>query len=124
MNGHIIVEKFESGMGSIVFKKPLKISWWEMDCDENGIVVEIFLNDGINWAERFSLDAWIPFSKIESFDFEDVQKTVEKSVHFDFDHAFFHYQGDPNYGLTHWAIYGNFKDEVEIIEPNYDQETN
>jgi len=116
MNGHIIVEKFASDMGSIFFDKPLKIDWWEMERDENSITVEIWLNDGINWAEKFSLDAVIPFSKIDSFEFEDVENTVKKSVHYDFDHAFFHYQGDPNYGLIHWAIYGNFKDQVEAVD--------
>ena len=37
-------------------------------------------------------------------------------VIFDLFHAFFHYNGDPNYNYYHWALYGNLKDRVKIGE--------
>jgi len=42
----------------------------------------------------------------------DPIKTVFSSIKFDLMHAFFHYQGDPNYSHLHWALYGNLKERV------------
>jgi hypothetical protein len=42
----------------------------------------------------------------------DPIKTVISTVKYDLQHAFNHYQGDPNYGKTHWSLYGNLKDRT------------
>jgi hypothetical protein len=31
-------------------------------------------------------------------------------------HAFFHYNGDPNYGHTHWALRGWLESRVELVD--------
>lgn len=41
---------------------------------------------------------------------------VDAIIRFDLFHAFFHYQGDPNYSHLHWALYGNLKDRCEAVE--------
>lgn len=42
----------------------------------------------------------------------DPVQTVLNTVKYDLSHAFNHYQGDPNYGHTHWALYGNLYDRT------------
>jgi hypothetical protein len=50
----------------------------------------------------------------------DPLKTIMATIKFDLMHAFFHYQGDPNYTHLHWALYGNLEDRVELRDPMMD----
>ena len=47
-----------------------------------------------------------------------IENKIKAVVKFDLFHAFFHYQGDPNYSHLHWALYGNLKNRLFIHE-NY-----
>lgn len=41
---------------------------------------------------------------------------IKSVIIYDLFHAFTHFQGDPNYTHLHWALYGNLKDRIKVIE--------
>jgi hypothetical protein len=101
------------GLGGIIFKTPLKISVSVLKDGDTAYV-----------SYDFGMDQRIPVVKERNFLHNytgdnpecDPIKTVFSTVKFDLMHAFHHYQGDPNYSHTHWALYGNLKDRVTTFD--------
>lgn len=104
-------------IGHIIFpKEPLKVEGYfadEKDEDQSALVVYDFgMDDRIsvtkdkNWIYNYSggNEECLPI------------KSVFSTVKFDLMHAFFHFNGDPNYTHRHWALYGNLKDRVTADE--------
>lgn len=54
------------------------------------------------------LDSWM----LESRAPKGIKKKVMKQIEYDLGHAFFHYEGDPNYTYYHWALCAWLKDRV------------
>jgi len=106
-------------IGHIIFDKPLSIDVYlpdeadkASDMDYALAVYDFGMEDKIsikvekNWLHNYSGDN----PNVEPI------KTVFSTIKFDLMHAFFHYNGDPNYNHTHWALFGNLKERVEINE--------
>ncbi len=99
------------GIGHIIFKNPLKVDVFFGNPDD-GKALAVY---------DFGMDDEIPLAKERNWlynyagenDLIDPIRTVFSTIKFDLMHAFFHYQGDPNYSHTHWALYGNLKDRAE-----------
>ena len=98
-------------IGHLLFPKdPLKIEVYFGDAEDPSAlaVYDFGMEDRVplkkenNWLYNYGG----PNEAVEPI------KTVFSSVKFDLMHAFFHYHGDPNYGHTHWALYGNLKERV------------
>lgn len=69
----------------------------------------------------YPIDITIPVKLDNNFllmgmDNATMAERVYRTLCFDLFHAFFHHKGDPNYGLLHWALYGNFKEYVTCTE--------
>jgi DNA modification methylase len=47
---------------------------------------------------------------------KSTEKEIAKQIIFDIFHSFNHNQNDPNYDYYNWALYGNLKDRITIIE--------
>ena len=94
-------------IGHLVFTKPLVIEVYLGENDEALIVYDFGMEDKVptnidkNFLHNYGRE-------------EDPRKdpilTVFSTIKFDLMHAFFHYNGDPNYGHTHWALIGHLKD--------------
>lgn len=103
-------------IGHILFKTPLVLEvYFPTDEEEAPMALAIY---------DFGMEQRIPLDKVRNFVFDyagnnaenDPLKTVFSTVKFDLMHAFFHYNGDPNYGYLHWALYGNLKDRVDASD--------
>jgi len=99
-------------IGHIIFKTPLKVEVL-FGPDEDG-------NDEALAIYDYGMEHHIPLTKERNFLYNyagkndpiDHAKTVFATIKFDLMHAFFHYEGDPNYGHLHWALRGNLEDRV------------
>jgi len=49
-----------------------------------------------------------------------LDEIVKSFIQYDLFHAFCHTSLDPNYSHLHWALYGNLKDRVKVIEAPID----
>ena len=59
-------------------------------------------------------ECFIPLNnKYSSGHIKGLKNKIVADVYFDVKHAFFHYEGDPNYTQYHWALYGWLKHGVE-----------
>jgi hypothetical protein len=99
-------------IGHLIFPTdPLKIDVFFGDPKENTAMVSY----DFGMDDKFSTDKnknWMYNYGDSTAIGDDVLKTVFLTVKFDLMHTFFHYQGDPNYNHTHWALYGNLKHRV------------
>lgn len=73
--------------------------------------------DNIPFQRTLEIGAAHPAGCLENPSREGIERSILRMLAFEFAHAFNHYQGDPNYGLLHWALYGMFRHETDILEP-------
>ena len=101
-------------IGHIIFKKPLNVDVFVDRKNDAGEYEALAAYD-------FGMDQLIPVvpgsNCLHNYagpnPYYTPIKTVFATIKFDLMHAFFHYNGDPNYTHTHWALYGNLKDRVD-----------
>jgi hypothetical protein len=99
-------------IGHIIFKAPLKIDvFFGPDDDGNEEALAVY---DFGMSQRIALSKEHNFLYNYAGSNEDVEpiKTVFATIKFDLMHAFFHYDGDPNYGHLHWALRGNLEDHL------------
>lgn len=126
MNGEFKVRTLTEGddksdFRRIAFREELHVEWWVLEKtnpekDDDGLTVLIILNDGIQWKRHFSTNAPFEPNRIAGTNQEDIKEAILKKLVFEFAHAYFHPQEDPNYCIRHWAIHGTFRHEVDLIE--------
>ena len=101
------------GLGKITFKKPLKVEILPPDDGNDALIIY-----------DFGMEDHIPITKDRNWLYNyagvneevDPLKTIFATVKFDLMHAFFHYNGDPNYNHTHWALRGWLESRVELVD--------
>lgn len=97
------------GYGTVSFNPPLII---------NGFI-EQGGNEALYWYDfgmecKVSVDPEFNFlTNYRENKNKDPIQTVLNTIKFDLVHAFNHYNGDPNYGSLHWALFGNLKDRAD-----------
>lgn len=95
-------------LGKITCKEPISIEVYHIDeKTERAYFTWDFGMDGI-----VHLKNWI----LEGKQIEGIKERILADVIFDIGHAFFHYEGDPNYTPYHWALAGWLKDRIETEE--------
>jgi hypothetical protein len=90
------------------------------------IAIEVYYIDRRTKTAHFTWDFGMEGSvDLENFilkgkKIQGIKNKILSDVIFDLGHAFFHYEGDPNYTPYHWALAGWLKDRVVAtdIEPN------
>lgn len=110
------------GIGEIIFKRPLKVE--VLFSSEEGE------KDFAHITYDFGMTDKIPLRKDENFLYNygntnedaDPIQTVLNTIKFDLMHAFFHYNEDPNYMQIHWALEGQLRDRVSVIDPTDEPE--
>lgn len=58
------------------------------------------------------LDSWMLESRVP----KGIRKKIMMQIQYDLGHAFFHYDGDPNYTYYHWALRAILKDRLIVDE--------
>lgn len=100
-------------IGHLTFKTPLRVEvFFGEKSDEPKQALAVY---DFGMEERIPLELeknWLRDYAGKN-DENDPAKTVFSTIKFDLMHAFFHYSGDPNYGHTHWALFGMLKDRVD-----------
>ena len=92
-------------IGQITCKEPISIDVYYIDEQtERAYFRWDFGMEGV-----VHLKNWI----LEGKKIEGVQNRILADVIFDIGHAFFHYEGDPNYTSYHWALTGWLRDRIQ-----------
>lgn len=103
----------------LIFNPPLEIEWraWSKDG-----VVTVYVDYDFGLTDKFR-----PYESInKGWYYGGIDKDtpladiVKEFIRYDLFHAFCHTSLDPNYGHLHWALYGNLKDRVTVIESPID----
>ena len=95
-------------IGKITCKDPISISVYYIDeKTDRAYFTWDFGMEGI-----VHLKNWI----LEGKKIEGVIERILADVLFDIGHAFFHYEGDPNYTSYHWALTGWLRDRIQADE--------
>jgi hypothetical protein len=111
----------------VKFNQPLHVSWLLLPEHEQSdqppdpavtgkARVHVEISPGIQWECQFACGNQHPAARLINTNREGIEASIKRMLAFEFAHAFLHYEGDPNYGLLHWAIAGNFKNSVTLIE--------
>jgi len=102
-------------LGLIKLKEPISIELYYVDRRQHrayftwdfGMDCEVFLN------------SFMLTSRVTSR-YQRLKNKVLMQIKYDLGHAFFHYEGDPNYTHYHWALAGWLKDRVEAVDESAD----
>lgn len=101
-------EKFTE-LGEIFCKEPIYIDVYSVDRKEKIVY--------FTWD--FGMDGEVGLNSFNIQDVKGLRNKIIKDIIFDIGHAFFHYEGDPNYTYYHWALRSWLKDRVETRELEY-----
>jgi len=64
----------------------------------------------------FGMRASISLNSFTCKHIKRLKEKIYREIIFDLGHAFFHYEGDPNYTEYHWALAGWLKDRLKTKE--------
>ena len=67
----------------------------------------------------FGMDGAVGLNNFNIKNIKGLKNKIIADVYFDIGHAFFHYEGDPNYTHYHWALRGWLKNRVDIVEEDF-----
>lgn len=98
-------EKFTE-LGEITCKEPIYIDVYYVDRKAK---IVYFIWD-------FGMDGTVSLNNFNIKNIKGLKNKILADVIFDIGHAFFHYEGDPNYTHYHWALRAWLKDRVETKE--------
>jgi hypothetical protein len=101
------------GLDTITFNPPLKIEIWTT---EEPSIVRAYLDFGMSYDIFTDPEHNFLYNYDGSNREADPLKTTLNTIKFDLQHAFFHCEEDPNYGVLHWALYGNLAARVLLSE--------
>lgn len=90
-------------LGEITCKEPIYIDVYYVD---RKIKVVYFQWD-------FGMEGKVGLNSFNIEHLKGLKKKILADIIFDIGHAFFHYEGDPNYTHYHWALKAWLKDRVE-----------
>lgn len=116
-------EKFTE-LGEITCKEPIYVDIYYVDRKRKVVYFKWdFGMDGTVGLNSFNIKHMQGFT-IRRVDLVDcnikhikgLKNKILADIIFDIGHAFFHYEGDPNYTHYHWALYAWLKDRVEAKE--------
>lgn len=102
--------KIYNAENRIRFNQPVVVEFYPGEVENKNYVIHFTYDFGMSDSVSFTVGTGFSGIMSEMSD-EDVVRT---SVEFDLNYTFNHYQGDPNYNHTHWALYGNLKDRIKI----------
>jgi hypothetical protein len=94
-------------LGEIKFKEPVKVEVFIDDIDKIYITWDCGM-DGITIDPTTN---WCGINKLET-----TEEKVIRACQYDLAHAFFHYEGDPNYTHYHWALRAIYNPKIEATE--------
>jgi hypothetical protein len=98
------------GYGAVIFTKtPLEV---HVSIEKGADIAHFWYDFGMSDEVCVTKDKNFLYNYGNTNEECDPIQTVLNTIKFDLMHAFNHYNGDPNYGKTHWALYGNLKDRV------------
>ena len=95
-------EKFIE-LGKIICKKPIYVDVYHVDRKEKVVY--------FTWD--FGMDGTVSLNNFNIQHVKGLKNKILKDIIFDIGHAFFHYEGDPNYTHYHWGLRGWLKDRVK-----------
>ena len=95
-------------LGLITFKEPMYIDLYHVD--RHNYLAYFEWDFGMDC--KVFLDSWILESRVK----KGIKNKVLMQIQYDLGHAFFHYEGDPNYTYYHWALKAWLKDRVDLDE--------
>ena len=95
-------------LGLITFKEPIYIDINYVDRHNH---IAYFQWD-FGMESKVFLDSFMLISRTP----KGIKNKILMQIQYDLGHAFFHYEGDPNYTYYHWALYAWLKDRLELDE--------
>lgn len=102
-------------LGLIRFKELVSINLYYVD-RKNKIAY-------FEWDFGMDAKVYLDSYMLEERASRKIKDKIMMQIQYDLGHAFFHYDGDPNYTYYHWALYGMLRDRVELIDEEF-TETN
>jgi hypothetical protein len=96
-------------LGEITCKSPIYIEVYSLDRKAKIVY--------FHWD--FGMDGVVGLNSFNIKNIKGLKNKIISDVIFDIGHAFFHYEGDPNYTHYHWALKAWLKDRVDITENDY-----
>ena len=113
-HGSLALTVFRESDRRIAFKHAMRVEWSVIAEESTGsrLLVEILFPNGMRIERWFSTQNPHPAGHLSAFTRRALSDAVRRFLNFEFMHSFFHPHEDPNYTMTNWAIYGNFKDDV------------
>ena len=123
--GQITFDKLDEGeYRQLTFNPPVVVKWsmygtfdYENPLREyNEYVKTVFVDYDFGLSDKFK-----PYSSIKCgwayagiTEQTPIEEIVKAFVEYDLCHAFFHYEGDPNYSHLHWALRGWLENRATI----------
>jgi hypothetical protein len=102
----LIFGEIDEGGSKLIFNPPLEVKYWILS--EKDKSADIWFDFGLQIDLRY--DNYI------TSEYKTVVEKIKKMIEFELFHAFMHYNGDPNYTVIHWALFGNLFYRVKCIE--------
>ena len=117
-SGEFVFEEIHEGEGrSLTFFPPLRVVWdTYVDHHPAGDTTTAYIEMDFGMEYKIKPVA----TKNGGWHYDEINKdstneeVIKTIIKFDLFHAFCHTSLDPNYGIIHWALYGNLKDRVII----------
>lgn len=119
LQGKFVIDVLREGhYRTITFKQPMEVEWYVVseESTHDRIYAEAVFPNEMRFPLVFTRTSPMPGGRFDEMTVPSIEKAVREALCFDFMHAFFHPSMDPNYGIAHWALYGNFKDDVVAVE--------
>jgi len=63
----------------------------------------------------FGMNGAVNLNNFNVKNIKGLKNKIAADIYYDIGHAFFHYEGDPNYTHYHWALYAWLKDRLDIV---------
>jgi hypothetical protein len=98
-------EKFTE-LGEITCKEPIFVDIYSVNRKTKVVY--------FTWD--FGMDGTVGLNNFNIKRVRGLKNKIIADIIFDIGHAFFHYEGDPNYTHYHWALAGWLKNRVETKE--------
>jgi len=91
-------------LGSVTCKEPIYIDVYYVDRKTRVVY----------YTWDFGMDGCFSLNNFNIKHIKGLKNKILADVYFDVGHAFFHYEGDPNYTYYHWALRAWLDKKVEV----------
>jgi hypothetical protein len=109
----LVLPKTMVELGVMEFDTPITVEVYPW-----GGKIGITWDCGMDGIPFYPETAWCDIAQIQ-----DISEKVRRVCRYDLAHAFFHFEGDPNYTHYHWALRSLYKDNVTLDEDSLCCET-